>query len=545
MEPWIDLLSTHAVTTTVLAVAVALLSRVIRHAAIVHALWVIVLLKLLTPPIFEVAILPASESRRVLHPQAVAASQIVASPSSVVSLPELGNRHNATLIPNSSKPEHRSIPWTLGLALILGGGSLTVLGLTLTRIRRFRGQLEGVDEAPPAIRQRVGDLAARFGLKRLPRTLLVPARISPMLWPRGARTDLLVPTALLERLSTAELDAVLSHELAHLRRRDHWVRFLELGVTVLFWWHPVVWWARRQLRQVEERSCDAWVAHVLPRQARAYAEGLLKTMEFLAEHTRPLPIVGTGLQTRHDMKERLTMILTHKTPRILTSRHRLLLAVLALVILVIVPTRAPRADGQATSATIHEKQLREQELELERRGLALKSQMRELEAERHELEYRREVLEREAKALELDAKAREFEQAGQTLEAELHRERRAALEQDNELVRERYEQQLAYELKKREIKEQVRALKAVDPEEAAKLEARIEQEVKEFKHRNELQTKEAKKALLEKERTLREYLLKIVELETQRAEVSEQERALYTERLEKTRRELEKVMEDQ
>ena len=67
---------------------------------------------------------------------------------------------------------------------------------------------------------------------------------------------------------------LLLHELAHLKRRDHWVRWLELVVAGLYWWHPVVWWARRALREAEEQCCDAWVVWAMPDRSRTYASCL-------------------------------------------------------------------------------------------------------------------------------------------------------------------------------------------------------------------------------------------------------------------------------
>ncbi len=68
-----------------------------------------------------------------------------------------------------------------------------------------------------------------------------------------------------------------------MRRRDHWVRLVEIAATALFWWYPVTWWARRALRRAEERCCDEWVLRLLPRSAEAYANGLLKSLTFVAE----------------------------------------------------------------------------------------------------------------------------------------------------------------------------------------------------------------------------------------------------------------------
>jgi beta-lactamase regulating signal transducer with metallopeptidase domain len=70
---------------------------------------------------------------------------------------------------------------------------------------------------------------------------------------RASGPVLLLPRDLLDELTPDERDALLAHELAHVRRRDHWVRLLELAATALFWWYPVAWWARAALRRAEER----------------------------------------------------------------------------------------------------------------------------------------------------------------------------------------------------------------------------------------------------------------------------------------------------
>ncbi len=108
-----------------------------------------------------------------------------------------------------------------------------------------------------------------------------------MLWAAAGRALLLVPARLWEQFDAARLDTVLAHELAHLRRRDHWVRRLEFLALGLYWWLPVAWLARRRLREAEEQCCDAWVVSSLPGSARAYALALAETVEFLAGERDP------------------------------------------------------------------------------------------------------------------------------------------------------------------------------------------------------------------------------------------------------------------
>src|SRR5207253_3162004 len=79
----------------------------------------------------------------------------------------------------------------------------------------------------------------QLGLRRCPEVRLVPGRVAPMLWAGGGRPLLLLPERLAEHLGGDRLDTVLTHELAHLRRRDHWVRRLEFVALGLYWWLPV------------------------------------------------------------------------------------------------------------------------------------------------------------------------------------------------------------------------------------------------------------------------------------------------------------------
>jgi beta-lactamase regulating signal transducer with metallopeptidase domain len=133
-------------------------------------------------------------------------------------------------------------------------------------------------------------------------------------WAAGARADLFFPAALLGRLDATRRSTLLVHELAHVKRRDHWVRWLELVVIGLYWWYPLVWWARRRLRAAEEECCDAWVVRQLPGRSKAYATALLDTLDFLAGSRLVLPTAALGLCRRADLQRRLTLIMKGGTP---------------------------------------------------------------------------------------------------------------------------------------------------------------------------------------------------------------------------------------
>jgi hypothetical protein len=148
------------------------------------------------------------------------------------------------------------------------------------RFHRFVRLAARIDDSLAA---RVAALAASVGLGRGPQVVVVEGVVSPMLWGVGSATRVIFPAKLAERLGGAEIDSLLLHELAHYARGDHWVRLLELVAHVLYWWHPVVWLARRQIEAAEEQCCDAWVVQHQHGSRRSYAEALLTTIDFLCE----------------------------------------------------------------------------------------------------------------------------------------------------------------------------------------------------------------------------------------------------------------------
>lgn len=111
------------------------------------------------------------------------------------------------------------------------------------------------------------------------------------------RPVLLLPEGIGDRLAPAELQAILAHELCHLRRRDNLAALMHMVVEAVFWFHPLVWWLGARLMDERERACDE---EVLRRgsEAEAYAEGILKVCELYLQS--PLKCVAgvTGANLR-------------------------------------------------------------------------------------------------------------------------------------------------------------------------------------------------------------------------------------------------------
>jgi hypothetical protein len=148
---------------------------------------------------------------------------------------------------------------------------------------------------------------------RAPQIVLVRGISTPLLWAWG-RPMLLWPAELSEQLSPEARRGVILHELAHLKRRDHWVGRLELVAGCLWWPNPLFWYVRHHLRENAELACDAWVVQTLPNGRRDYADALLTVCQNYSHPAVPLPALGMGKSTRRTLERRLTIILRDRVP---------------------------------------------------------------------------------------------------------------------------------------------------------------------------------------------------------------------------------------
>ncbi len=380
----------NAVAAALLALIAACAACVCRRPALLHALWLLVLVKLLTPPVFRIDIswfmppAPAAEGQvettllpvpapppdlappvttngKTGEPTATEAPAVLpdglaqAEPGVVdgltpvpISTPSLAERAERADV-SGPEPAAGALPRQTVLTAIWCLGVAGFLALSMHRLRGFRPVLQQAKFASQPEQDRVRELAGRLGLRRAPGLWLVPAPITPMLFALPGITRLLVPAGLWNRLSAERRDALVLHELAHLKRRDHWVRWLEMLVLALFFWHPVAWWARGRLRELEEQLADDWVlwaTRASPDAAGTYAETLLEAVSFLSEIQPPLPQPASGFGHVRSLRRRLKMILCGDRARRLGLVGVLLVVALWSVALLFSPglAQSPRAD---------------------------------------------------------------------------------------------------------------------------------------------------------------------------------------------------------
>lgn len=405
-------LASNAITATGLLVIALFADRFLRWPAVRHLVWATVLMQLLLPPVLAIRVpLPAAFTDRPADATHMA--------------PQFDTASSATAV-SPAIPAAGSGPITLAatLSAVELAGAALLLGLALTRSRRLFQILHSTQDAPDVLQRKARRLASELGLSRPPRLRLTSERIVPMLVALPIPT-IVVSKPLIDSLDDSHIDALLSHELAHARRGDAWLRPIELLVTALYWWLPTVWIARRRLRRAEEAACDALVLRIRPSARRTYAESLLRTIEL----TTPAATAtfATGSANSRQMKERITMILKNSDNN--APHSALMLAIgFALLAMLVGPTWAPAQPTEESDADVSTEptELEPRGLSLERalvetrlRAYTIENQIRRVEL-RHEMARVTESLEA-AQADDREDQANEMRRSLERLELEVAR----------------------------------------------------------------------------------------------------------------------------
>jgi len=355
MTDLLEIALSNAAMATALAVLAAVVCRVYRRSAFAHGVWLVVLVKLVTPPLVTVP-LPwfAEPADEVVVPAFLMLDRAAPAVNLLVDQARNPAVEPFDAVAAEDAATHGSLSsWKLPIVIVWLTGSVCVLAWMARSIVRFRRLLRFARPAEGVVEEITAELARRLKLARHPEVCLVPGTVSPMLWGLGARPRVLLPVELLPRLDREQLRTIILHELAHWQRRDHWVRPLEMVVTALYWWHPAVWWARAELREAEEQCCDAWVIATIEGAERAYALALLETVAFLSRTRVPLPVSASGIGQVSHLRRRLTMIMTGHKRRSLTWAGCAALLAIGLLALPLLPIRAQQADKKELRGVIN------------------------------------------------------------------------------------------------------------------------------------------------------------------------------------------------
>jgi beta-lactamase regulating signal transducer with metallopeptidase domain len=171
-----------------------------------------------------------------------------------------------------------SVPGAWALYLFVAWAVITAIallrvGLGFVQLQGIRQSCRGIDKADPGWQATVARLCPTRRVEILTSDVIhVPTAIGFM------RPAIVIPAGLLAQLSAAEMNQVLLHELAHLRRWDDWTNVVQKFVKALLFFHPAVWWMEMRISLEREMACDDAVLAETS-SPRAYAECLASLAE--------------------------------------------------------------------------------------------------------------------------------------------------------------------------------------------------------------------------------------------------------------------------
>ena len=298
--------------SSLLIVVIFLLDRILARrirASVRHALWLLVLLKLLLPPAFA---LPTGVMWWL-------------SPAKPAAMQSAAKNYNVTLGEIVATPEQRApslvaTPEPPATALSLAGGilagsgmvSLTLLLLSGFRWWQVRKTIRSASEMP-GLADALENAQRLAGFHSMVRLKTLDERVSPAVCGLF-RPVILLPRTLAETLSATRLRTILVHEIVHLRRRDVWVNCAQALLQIVYWWNPLLWFANGCIRQVREEAVDDAVMLALRDDSAEYAPTLVE----VARLSLPRPLFNLGLvgilETRSALRQRIERLANFHPP---------------------------------------------------------------------------------------------------------------------------------------------------------------------------------------------------------------------------------------
>ena len=305
-ERLVELIAVHTVQVALVALAVGLFVRLTarNRPYLAHAMWALVILKCLTPPIIPSPtslcgwLIPAqrpSLQNTGEHPIAAAGNSAAFHVTYLLGEPRQAIPHRANahepLDDRESQDDREprldanfanldsGFPWATWLITIWATGGLVILATSVVRLAcflRWLGQKSSCE--PQGLREFAGRFAKQIGLSRRVNIRVVDALFGPAVIGLF-RPTIILPRWLVEETEEAHVQLLIAHEIMHARTGDLRWSLLQTLATSVCWFHPLAWWASRRLAQEAERRCDQATVSALACKPAEYARALLQVLE--------------------------------------------------------------------------------------------------------------------------------------------------------------------------------------------------------------------------------------------------------------------------
>jgi beta-lactamase regulating signal transducer with metallopeptidase domain len=341
MEAITDYLLNQTWQIAILFAAVAIVCLAIRKksAHLRYLLWLLIIAKCLLPSLVTVslAILPEKPQPAALA-EPVAIPEFVPPPEPVILSPGAPAKD---LIPPAALPDRQpsittqiaQIPPKTWFSLTWLGGLSLFLIIVVIKAARFNHRLR-VQRKPvtAAMQKEIDELLDRFDIHVKSRIWLLDGIGQPFVWGllRGA---IFLPANFGQIGSREHRRGILMHEIAHVLRFDAAANFLQVIAQAIFWFHPLVWWANRNIRAEREKCCDETAIARLSAAPRVYSSAIVDTLIAEYQSTQPVPSLAIAGPIKN-IEDRIKTIMKpgkkfYNRPTIIAIVTILLLAIAA------------------------------------------------------------------------------------------------------------------------------------------------------------------------------------------------------------------------
>ncbi len=357
-----------------------------RRPAVLHLLWLLVLVKLISPPLIPIPLLPAiasNDSDRDIHTAAVAGD----GSRPLEETPEYAN-HNSSTLPNGALGTAGDLGTDDSRSTIVPGSPYAQLGesyaawvfyaiacagavFLLARLASCIARLQrsvSLSRPSPELTELGHQVGGELGCRRVPEVCVVEAAIAPALvgW---SPSRIVIPQRILDALTKEELREVLAHEIAHDSRRDQFVFLAASVIRALMWWNPVAWWACHEIRLAQELSCDALVVSRSQGMASRYAEAIWKVANLLSDTRQSLePAIAMSTSSVRFLTKRFEMM-TDKQLSATIKRSSLGLGAILLLVCVSFPVAQNAIAQQSKTSDARTKQPKPENNAAEKKAL--------------------------------------------------------------------------------------------------------------------------------------------------------------------------------
>lgn len=241
-----------------------------------YGLWWLVCLKLLLglcPVFFALPLLPPAATSMPLSANSITASPGPAAVRSPALRPVNLPSNIRTIAGRETRPRLSGLAWIMGFWFVVTGLLFGASALSLYRFRSLRRVSEPVTD--PTLVAMATEAATAIGIRTRPELLITKQDVGVLTL--GARRPVvLVSQQALSTCSPSEMQLVMAHEFSHIQRGDAWLGLLPHLTQILFWFHPLVWLACRELVLAREAACDELTIHALQARSDLYGRLLLK-----------------------------------------------------------------------------------------------------------------------------------------------------------------------------------------------------------------------------------------------------------------------------